>query len=781
MMQGGKAAAGRRRRGVEAALLLAAAVIFAEVCTLPVALGGRMGVAAAPPPWLLALDDAYIFVRYAQQAARGRPWQWNDGELSTGASSTLWTALLVPPHFISGKLAVWSAWSRWMGVASLWSLGLAAARALRVARLPPPWPLVGGLCVVWSGPVGFGAVAGMESAANAALLVLAAALWMENLWGPGSAPAWRAARIGAPVATALLPLARPENGALTLFAALVMLVWGGGAGRRSGSPEGGAGDDRDDRRDRSEGAGSAGRLPWPRWCGIAVLLPGIALGSFDWLATGALAPAGALAKSWMYLPFQPLGERLARYFASLAGVVAPTYLGRMGPILWFPAGLLAVGTVAAALWAAAAGRPARGAAPVPGVLAPFAVLAPLALTWLGLAALAPLSGVLLWEQMRHHHSGLAVAWVLAAAGAGLACEAPAVRRRVAAEPGAAGAPHGAPRLLRWAPLALPLLLTIAFLHWSRITWEATLALYRGHARAAAWLAAHAHDKVVLLSDAGLLALLHDGPAIDALGLGSPDLTEAYANGSGALLESLARRRPLPEYAVVDPKFDLPVLVDRLLPGGRPVGEYTVVARVSRQLLAGAARQGPGLDFAYLPDERLHRLRWYPPPPSAGASIALLLPDPDPAAAGGAGGPPSAMPWNVSRDLDLHPAGVAGSGSGVSEEISGDAAGAGLVLRGCRPLLGALGLTLPPGIAEVRLRASVLSPASAGEVVVQAGDERGPTGPPIGRDLLAADRLSEVAMALPARFPDRLWLTRRGSGVPCLVSLRYSGQPASSVR
>jgi hypothetical protein len=761
MTQDGKGAAGRRWRGVEAVLLLAAAVVFGEVCTLPVALARRAGVAAAPPPWLLALDDAYIFVRYAQQAARGRPWQWNDGELSTGASSTLWTVLLVPPHWISGRLAFWSLWSRWLGVASLWALGLAAVRALRVARLPPPWPLVGGLCLVWSGPVGFGAVAGMESAANAALLLLAAALWMESLWGPGSAPAWRAARVGAPVVTALLPLARPENGALTFLAALAMLVWGG-AGRRSGGPEGG------------NGARSAGRLPWPSWCGAAVLMPGIALASCDWLATGALAPAGALAKSWMYLPFQTLGARLTRYLARLAGVLAPTYLGIAGPMLWPPVGVLAVGTVAAALWAAAASRlSARGAAAVPRALVPFTVLAPLAVTWLGLAALAPLSGLLLWEQMRHHHSGLAVAWVLAVAGAGLACEALAARRR---ERGT-GEPRRASRL-RWAPLALPLLLMAAFPHWSRVTWEATVALYRGHARAAAWLAAHAHDKVVLLSDAGLLALIHDGPAIDALGLGSPDLTEAYAHGSGALLESLARRRPLPELAVVDPKFALPVLVERLLPGGRPVGEYTVVARVSRELLAGAARQGPGLDFAYLPDERRHRLRWHPPPPSEGASIVLLLPDPDSAPAGAAGGSPSVIPWNVSRDLDLHPAGVAGSGSGSSEENAGDASGAGLVLLGCRPLLGSLDLTLSPGIAEVRLRASVLSPAAAGEVVVQGGDAQGPAGPPIGRAVLAPDRLSEVAMTLPVRFPSRLWLTRRGPGVPCLVSLRYSGRTAA---
>jgi hypothetical protein len=79
---------------------------------------------------------------------------------------------------------------------------------------------------------------------------------------------------------------------------------------------------------------------------------------------------------------------------------------------------------------------------------------------------------------------------------------------------------------------------------------------------------------------------------------------------------------------------------------------------------------------------------------------------------------------------------------------------------------------------VRLRASVLSPAGVGEVVVHGGDAEGPAGPPIGRAVLAADRLSEVAMALPARYPPRLWLARRGPGVPCLVSLRYSARTAA---
>ncbi|HXO41907.1 MAG TPA: hypothetical protein VN999_10685, partial [Thermoanaerobaculia bacterium] len=415
------AAATRRRRGLEAALLLAAAVVFGEVCSLPLEMAAHAGVTGAPPGWLLPLDDAYIFVRYAQQAARGRPWQWNTGEPSTGASSVLWPWLLVPPHWVSGDLAVWSRWSRWLGVASLWALGLAAVRALRAARAPEPWPLAGGLCLVWSGPIGFGATAGMESAANAALLVLACSLWMESLGGSGGGDAgdkngagggggggasrlsWRSARTWAPIVTAALPLARPENGALTLLAALLLL-----GGRR---------------------------LPWPRWTGAAVLVPGMVLAWCNWRTTGIVEPAGALAKSWLQVPFLPLGARIASYVAVLRRALVPVYLGAKPTALWPPVGLLAVGTAVAALYATLARR--RAAAPA--WRNPLAALAPLAAAWLVLAALAPLSILLLWQEMRHHHAGLALAWLLAFAGAGLASEALGARRRERRASGASGA------------------------------------------------------------------------------------------------------------------------------------------------------------------------------------------------------------------------------------------------------------------------------------------------------------------------------------------------------
>jgi hypothetical protein len=739
-LNGEGAAAPRRRRGLEAALLLAAAVVFGEVCSLPLEMAARAGVAGAPPGWLLPLDDAYIFVRYAQQAARGKPWQWNAGEPSTGASSVLWPWLLVPPHWMSGNLAVWSRWSRWLGVASLWALGLAAMRALRAARVPEPWPLACGLCLVWSGPIGFGATAGMESAANAALLVLACALWMESLGDGGGAdagdeseagggggsgasrPSWRSARSWAPIVTAALPLARPENGALTLLAVLVLL--------------------------------SGRRLPWPRWTGAAVLVPGMVLAWCNWRTTGIVEPAGALAKSWLHVPFLPLGARMASYLAVLRRALLPVYLGTKPTALWPPVGLLAAGTAVAALCAALARR--RAAAPA--WWNPLAALAPLAAAWTVLAALAPLSILLLWQEMRHHHAGLALAWLLAFAGAGLASEALEAWRRQRRASGAGGAiqapvagrpPATAVPHWRSAPLALPVLLMLAFPHWARESARGAVELWRGHGRAAGWLAAHGHRETLLLTDAGLLSIVHDGPAIDALGLCSPDLTEASLHGPGALVESLARRRPLPEIAAAEPALlHLPLLGEPLLPPApgtapgpmAPPGEITVLARVRRELLAGTVLVGPGLDFAYLPDERRHRLRWHPPPLPPHTSAALLLPGPGPT----------------------------------------DGATA---LQGCRPLFGTVEIELPPGgIAEVRLRAALLPPGGEGEVVATAGDSGGTLGPALARGRLRADRWSEVPMALPARA-SMLWLARRGPGVPCLESLRYLGRawPTTPIR
>jgi len=576
----------RRARVLEAVLLLLAALLFARVCTLPLGLLARAGAAAptgrpaaavACPSWFLPFDDAYIFIRYAQQAARGRPLEWSPGEPSTGASSFILPWLLVPAHWLSRDLAVWSWWSRLVGVLSLWLLGAAAARALRALGLPDPWPLAAGLAAVWSGPVGLGAVAGMESALNAGLIVLACALWIEGRAGVdgrgrGTAGVW------ALVLVAILPLVRPENGLLALLAAIAVLLGGSPFPSRIGGP--------------------AGRLGMA----VLVLLPGAGLALLDRLLTGELQPAGAIAKSWLAAPFVPPGTLVFQYLYTFRDLLLPVYLGTGSRgILWPPVGWLALATVAAT--AAAALRPRA----LPQSLGR---LLPLAVAWAALVALAPLSGVLTWQEMRHHHAGLACAWVLAAAGLGLAAERLIVSRGWGRH--------------RWTVLLLPLPLLLALPHWARLYTEDAVHLYRTHAPALAWLAAHGHERVLLLNDAGLLAIVHDGPAIDVMGLGNPDLTRAYRHGAGALVESLARRARPPEIAAVTPALTLvPELLGAPLLPGRFAADDTVLTAVRKELLQDTALKGEGIDFAYLPDEERAGIRWLQPPGNGKPSLALL--------------------------------------------------------------------------------------------------------------------------------------------------------------
>src|SRR6185436_8099589 len=527
----------RRARLLEAAVLLAAALGFAWSCLAFHPEPRGEDAAVSPPPWLLAVDDAYIFIRYARQAARGLPLQWNAGEPSTGASSLLFTLPLIPVHWISDDPAVWSHWSRAVGVLSLWLLGLAAAAALRAAGVAEPWPLAGGLAVVWSGAVGFGAVAGMESAANAGLILLACAAW-SRISLSGAQTRWRAPLLLA----SLLPLARPENALLTLAAVAAVFLLRRGA---------------------------------RRWTALLALLPGALYALTNLLATGEAVPVGALAKSWLDAPFVPAWAIAAQYVLTVARILGPVYAGRT-PILWFPAGPLCIATALAALFAGARAL-RRNAAPAggPPARSPLARLVPLAVAWGLLFLSAPLSSYLTWQQMRHHHAGLACAWVLATAGLALGAESLASRR----------SPPGPGWRWRTLALLLPLPLLLAFPYWAREHRTAATQLFQRQVLAVSWLSQHGREEVLLLNDAGLIALAHDGPMIDLMGLGTPDMTLAYRHGPGAIVETLARRRKLPVLAVVD--LDLlrvPELLDRpLVPAAVPGA--TVVAGVRRDLLA----------------------------------------------------------------------------------------------------------------------------------------------------------------------------------------------------
>ena len=660
-----------RRRWLAPAALLLAAGLFSLTALTPAAPGGEeVSADAGPPPsWLLPLDDAYIFVRFAQQVARGRGLRWTD-ELSSGVTSPAFLALVLPGQWLAGDLAGWSRWSRWMGLLTLWALGLACLRLLRAVPLPGAWPLAGALAVVVSGPVGFGALAGMESALNAAAIALACALWCEASWGrPGAEPApGSAAR--ALAAAAVLPLFRPENSLLSGLACLAVAAGLGPPVKRRLAP--------------------------------LVLMPGVALAALNWAMTGESKPAGAIVKSITEYAFLDPGTFAAAYLFNLLHRVLPTYAGATPPILPGPIGWLALATAATVPFVARLHRRREARA-----------LSLVAAVWLALALLAPLSSMVHWQQMRHHHAGLVLAWLLAVAGLALGLERLAAARAWGAR-------------WRWGAWLLPVLMLTGLPYWAR-TYDATRReIHRRHGPAARWLAAQTAKPALMLNDAGLLAVAHDGPAVDVIGLGSPGFGHPHRHGAGAVAETLARHPLRPEVAAVNlDVFDLPMLLGRpLLP--RPVREGdTVLAEVRAPLLEHTALPGYGLDFAYLPDEKRRAVRWSRRPSSLEPSFAVVLPAP----------------------------------------------GAGETLHGCRPVPEAVRWRTSAAGAGHRVLVGA-PPGRESEVALIAGRAGAASGEPLARGRVAAGSWA----ALEARAPagERvISLVRLSGGLPCVESVGFT--------
>jgi hypothetical protein len=164
------------------------------------------------------------------------------------------------------------------------------------------------------------------------------------------------------------------------------------------------------------------------------------------------------------------------------------------------------------------------------------------------------------------------------------------------------------------------------------------------------------------------------------------------------------------------------LIPDVAPWPGPASTQLVVARVRREVMAKTALQGPGIDFAYLPDERSAGLRWDPAPGPEQASIALTLP--------GAGG--------------------------------------GAELHGCRLLPGRLRLRLPEGFRSVRLRASGPPDKPTGILVGEGGGSR------VMSELLLSgkeERWGELQVPLPPGASE-LELRQVGSVLPCLESIAF---------
>src|SRR5215467_3201863 len=104
-----------------AALLVCCAYLAAEAWMLDADLG-------------FPLDDSWIHLQFARNLAAGHGLSYNAGELVTGSTAPLWTALLALLFFLPGNVVVWTKLLGMAlyvaGVDATWRLG----RALGLGR-----------------------------------------------------------------------------------------------------------------------------------------------------------------------------------------------------------------------------------------------------------------------------------------------------------------------------------------------------------------------------------------------------------------------------------------------------------------------------------------------------------------------------------------------------------------------------------------------------------------------------------------------------------------------
>jgi hypothetical protein len=151
------------------------------------------------------LDDSWIHLHFARNLAEGAGFAYNPGRPVAGSTAPLWTLLL-------GGGAAFAGASIWLpkALGAVCALGAAelTRRAAQAWGAPSGVALVAGVALLWTGPIVWGALSGME-VTLAALLVAAA------LVAHAAEHAWLTA-----VLAGLAVTARPEAALLIPFLAL---------------------------------------------------------------------------------------------------------------------------------------------------------------------------------------------------------------------------------------------------------------------------------------------------------------------------------------------------------------------------------------------------------------------------------------------------------------------------------------------------------------------------------------------------------------------------------
>ncbi|PYO01570.1 MAG: hypothetical protein DMD91_07120 [Candidatus Rokuibacteriota bacterium] len=142
------------------------------------------------------LDDTWIHLQFARNLAEGFGFSYNPGVPVAGSTAPLWTLLLAAGFAVAGPSIMTV---KVIGVATTVAAGLVTRAAALAWGASAPAALFAALAMLWSGPIGWGALSGME--VSLAALLVAAALWAHA----------RGRLFATALFAALAPLARPES------------------------------------------------------------------------------------------------------------------------------------------------------------------------------------------------------------------------------------------------------------------------------------------------------------------------------------------------------------------------------------------------------------------------------------------------------------------------------------------------------------------------------------------------------------------------------------------
>ncbi len=279
------------------------------------------------------LDDSFIHLQFARNLAAGRGLSYNPGEIVTGSTAPLWTALLALLFYLPGSVFLWT---KLLGIV-LTAVGADATRRLaRELDLAPPLPLLAGLLAAISGPLAWASVSGMEVPLFVVLSVWGMILHLRERQAGAARP---------PLALAVLALsvlARPE-GLLLLAVAVVdrLLVFrreGADTAAASASAAGTAADGAG--LETASGAAAerpSGGLVWEgvAWRPLAkgLLLALLVLAGpllFYRLAGGSFLPTTYAAKGAAVRRLLPSLEYLFQIFGIIFGAQPYTALAALG-------------------------------------------------------------------------------------------------------------------------------------------------------------------------------------------------------------------------------------------------------------------------------------------------------------------------------------------------------------------------------------------------------------------------------------------------------------------